>query len=253
MSLAGQIGLVTGAARGIGEGVARRLGADGATVVCLDVNDASQVAKGITEEGGRAESALLDVASGPEWATVVEDVVTRHGRIDFLVNVAGIPVMDPEVTDTVETLTDEWWSRVIDVNLKGSWLGMRAVMPHLRAAGGGRIVNTSSLAAARAIPGLAAYSASKGGIESLTRQAAAEYADEGILINAVAPGTIATPLLLEQTEEVQRANAAGHLIQRLGETGEVGSLVSYLLGGGSFITGAVIPVDGGWSVRARYS
>jgi NAD(P)-dependent dehydrogenase (short-subunit alcohol dehydrogenase family) len=253
MSLSGHIGLVTGAARGIGEGVARCLAGQGATVVCLDVNDAGQVAKTIVEQGGRAEAALLDVASGSEWAAVVDDVAARHGRIDFLVNVAGIPVMDPDVTDSVETLTDEWWSRVIDVNLKGTWLGMRAVMPHLRAAGGGRIVNTSSLAAARAIPGLAAYSASKGGIESLTRQAAAEYAADKILINAVAPGTIATPLLLEQTEEIQRANAAGHLIQRLGDTAEVGSLVAYLLDGGSFITGAVIPVDGGWSVRARYS
>jgi NAD(P)-dependent dehydrogenase (short-subunit alcohol dehydrogenase family) len=250
MRLDGQVGLVTGAASGIGEAVATRLGAEGATVVCLDINDAGQVAKLIEEQGGKAEAAVLDVSSARGWAEVVQDVATRHGQINFLVNVAGIPVMDPAVADTVVTLTEDWWDRVIGVNLKGSWLGMRAVIPHLRAAGGGRIVNTSSLSGSRGVPGLAAYSTSKGGIDALTRQSAAEYATDGILINAISPGTIRTPLLAAQTEEFQRANAANHLIKRLGETSEVAAMAAFLLTEGSFVTGAVLSVDGGWGAKA---
>ena len=162
----------------------------------------------------------------------------------------SIPVMDPEVADTVEALTEDCWDKVIGTNLKGSWLGMRAVIPHLRAAGGGRIVNTSSLSSTRGVPGLAAYSTSKGGIDALTRQAAAEYAADGILINAISPGTIRTPLLAAQTEEFQRANAANHLIKRLGETSEVAAMAAFLLTEGSFVTGAVLSVDGGWGAKA---
>jgi NAD(P)-dependent dehydrogenase (short-subunit alcohol dehydrogenase family) len=247
--LAGQVGLVTGAASGIGEGVALRLGAEGATVVCLDVNDAGHVVQAISDRGGKAEAARLDVSDAAGWRQVADEVATRLGRIDFLVNVAGIPVMDPEVADTVATLTEDWWDRVIGVNLKGTWLGMRAVIPHFRAAGGGRIVNTSSLSGSKGVPGLAAYSASKGGIDALTRQAAAEYAPENILITAVSPGTIRTPLLAAQSEEFQRANAAKHLVPRLGEPAEIASMVAYLLSEGSFVTGAVMAVDGGWSAK----
>jgi NAD(P)-dependent dehydrogenase (short-subunit alcohol dehydrogenase family) len=247
MRLAGQVGLVTGAASGIGQAVAERLGAEGAAVVCLDVNDPGPVVKTID---GTAEGHVLDVTDAQGWADIVDDVMDRHGKIDFLVNVAGIPVTDPEVADTVATLTEDWWDRVIGVNLKGSWLGMRAVIPHMRAAGGGRIVNTSSLSSTRAVPGLAVYSASKGGIDALTRQAAAEYADAGILINAISPGTILTPLFAAQTEEFQAAGAANHLIKRLGATSEVASMVAYLLAEGSFVTGAVLPVDGGWAAKA---
>ena len=97
----GQVGLVTGAASGIGEAVALRLGAEGATVVCLDVNNASHTVKTITEDGGTAESAIMDVTDAARWAQITDDVAARHGRIDFLVNVAGIAVMDPNVADTV--------------------------------------------------------------------------------------------------------------------------------------------------------
>jgi NAD(P)-dependent dehydrogenase (short-subunit alcohol dehydrogenase family) len=246
----GQVGLVTGAASGIGEAVALRLGAEGATVVCLDVNDASQTVKTITEDGGSAESAIMDVTDAARWAQITDDVAARHGRIDFLVNVAGIAVMDPDVADTVVTLTEEWFDRVIAVNLKGSWLGMRAVIPHLQAAGGGRIVNTSSLAATMGVPAMTAYSASKGGIDALTRQAAADYGPHNILVNAVSPGVTKTPLLAAQSEEFKRANAAKHMIDRLGEPSEIASMVAYLLSEGGFATGAVMAVDGGWSAKA---
>lgn len=246
----GQVGLVTGAASGIGEAVALRLGAEGATVVCLDVNNASRTVKTITEDGGTAESAIMDVTDAARWAQITDDVAARHGRIDFLVNVAGIAVMDPNVSDTVLTLTEEWFDRVIAVNLKGSWLGMRAVIPHLRAAGGGRIVNTSSLSSTMGVPTMAAYSASKGGIDALTRQAAAEYGPHNILVNAVSPGVTRTPLLAAQSEEFQRANAAKHMIDRLGEPAEIASMVAYLLSEGGFATAAVMAVDGGWSAKA---
>ena len=248
--MVGQVGLVTGAASGIGEAVALRLGAEGATVVCLDVNDASLTAKTITEDGGSAESAIMDVTDAPRWAQITDDVAARHGRIDFLVNVAGIAVMDPNVADTVVTLTEEWFDRVIAVNLKGSWLGMRAVIPHLQAGGGGRIVNISSLAATMGVPAMTAYSASKGGIEALTRQAAADYGPHNILINAVSPGVTKTPLLAAQSEEFKQANAAKHMIDRLGEPAEIASMVAYLLTEGSFATAAVMAIDGGWSAKA---
>jgi NAD(P)-dependent dehydrogenase (short-subunit alcohol dehydrogenase family) len=246
----GQVGLVTGAASGIGEAVALRLGAEGATVVCLDVSDASHTVKTITEDGGSAESAIMDVTDAARWAQITDDVAARHGRIDFLVNVAGIAVMDPDVADTVVTLTEEWFDRVIAVNLKGSWLGMRAVIPHLQAAGGGRIVNTSSLAATMGVPAMTAYSASKGGIDALTRQAAADYGPHNVLVNAVSPGVTKTPLLAAQSEEFKRANAAKHMIDRLGEPSEIASMVAYLLSEGGFATGAVMAVDGGWSAKA---
>jgi NAD(P)-dependent dehydrogenase (short-subunit alcohol dehydrogenase family) len=248
--MAGQVGLVTGAASGIGEAVALRLGAEGATVVCLDVNNASLTAKTITEDGGSAESAIMDVTDAPRWAQISDDVAARHGRIDFLVNVAGIAVMDPNVEDTVVTLTEEWFDRVIAVNLKGSWLGMRAVIPHLQAGGGGRIVNISSLAATMGVPAMTAYSASKGGIEALTRQAAADYGPHNILINAISPGVTKTPLLAAQSEEFKQANAAKHMIDRLGEPAEIASMVAYLLTEGSFATAAVMAIDGGWSAKA---
>jgi NAD(P)-dependent dehydrogenase (short-subunit alcohol dehydrogenase family) len=248
--LADQVGLVTGAASGIGRAVAERLGAEGATVVCLDVNDAELVAKGITQQGGSAEALVLDVSSARGWSEVVGDVIARLGAINFLVNVVGIPVAAPDFADTVTTLSEDWWDRLIAINLKGSWLGMRAVIPHMQTAGGGRIVNTSSVAGSRGIPGLAVYSTTKGGLEALTRQAASEYGADGILINAVSPGTIRKPLSATRTEEFENANVARHILERLGDPSEVASMIAYLLAEGTFITGAVIPIDGGWGARA---
>jgi len=250
--LAGQVGLVTGAARGIGEAVAVRLAAESATVVCLDRNDANPVVKEINDNnGGKAEAHRLDVTDADGWSSVVDDVVNRLGRIDFLVNVAGIPVTDPQVSDTVVELTEHWWDQIIGVNLKGTWLGMRAVIPHFQTRGGGRIVNTSSVASMKGIPALAAYSTSKGGVNALTRQAAAEYASQNILVNAVSPGTTRTPQLAAQPQDFLRANAPEQkqMTRRLGEPAEIASMVAYLLSEGSFVTGSIMAVDGGWAAK----
>jgi len=236
--------LITGGGSGIGQATALRILDEGGRVVAADISESGlkdTIAKA-EPHGDRLTTVVMDVGAEQSVRDGVAHAVQALGGLDTLVNVAGIAVMDPNVADTVVTLTEEWFDRVIAVNLKGSWLGMRAVIPHLQAGGGGRIVNISSLAATMGVPAMTAYSASKGGIEALTRQAAADYGPHNILINAVSPGVTKTPLLAAQSEEFKQANAAKHMIDRLGEPAEIASMVAYLLTEGSFATAAVIDV-----------
>ena len=129
---------------------------------------------------------------------------------------------------------------------------MRAVIPGMIERGGGRIVNISSLAALRGLPNLASYSAAKGGVAALTRQAAFEYASRNVLINAIAPGTIDTPILADITPEMKQANADAHIVRRLGRPEEIASMVAYFFREGAFLTGLTYPVDGGWSVKGNF-
>ena len=149
-------------------------------------------------------------------------------------------------------LTEEAWDNVVGTDLKGVWLGMRAVIPTMIANGGGRIVNISSMAALRGLPNLASYSAAKGGVIGLTRQAAFEYGPQNILINAIAPGTIDTPILADITDEMRQANANAHIVRRLGLPSEIASMVAYLMREGDFLTGEIYPVDGGWSAKGNF-
>ena len=253
MDLSGKTALVTGAASGIGQNIACRLAADGAAVVCGDVNDAGPTAEKIVADGGAASAAILDVRSADAWAAAVDQAVTEHGGLDILVNVAGFWIQDVEKPDTVEVLSEDNWHKIIDTNLKGTWLGMRAVLTPMRAAGGGRIVNISSLAGLRGLPGLAAYSASKGGIQALTRSAAAEFAAEGIYVTAIAPGAIQTPAMDAWSDDsIREQMMRPHLIPRMGRPEDVSGMVAYLVGEGSFMTGATIPVDGGWTTRGLF-
>ncbi|NKQ56094.1 SDR family oxidoreductase [Amycolatopsis sp. K13G38] len=250
MSLDGKCAFITGAASGIGQGVAVRTAARGAHVVCADIQDASVTVKMIQEAGGSAEPVLIDVSSAQDWTEAVSAVVGRTGRLDLLANVAGItPGASGSAGDTVLNLDEATWSRVLDINLKSVWLGMKAVIPHMREAGVGRIVNTSSISALRGMPGMAAYAASKGGIQALTQQAAAEYAADGILVNAIAPGMILTPVKLSNVDIFQEVAAEKHLVPRLGEATEVGDVVVFLFDEATFMTGQVLPVDGGWTAR----
>jgi len=244
------IAFVTGAAQGIGRATAERLAADGAHVVCADIQETEATVKGIAAAGGSAEPVWLDVRDAAAWTEAVAGVLDRHRRIDHLANVAGVVNMISE--DTVVGLTEQAWDDVIATDLKGPWLGMRAVIPSMIDNGGGRIVNISSLAALRGLPNLASYSAAKGGVAALTRQAAFEYADRNILVNAIAPGTIDTPILGDITPEMKQANAAAHLIKRLGRPEEIASMVAYFFREGSFLTGLTYPVDGGWSAKGNY-
>ena len=139
---------------------------------------------------------------------------------------------------------------MVGVDLKGVWLGMREVIPVMIDQGGGRICNVASMAALRGLPNLAAYSAAKGGVAALTRQAAIEYAEHNVLVNAVAPGTIDTPILAGVQPEHLADFAAAHAINRLGRPEEIAAMmVHFFSDDGDFLTGQLYPVCGGWSVK----
>ncbi|ALE73073.1 3-oxoacyl-[acyl-carrier protein] reductase [Pseudonocardia sp. Ae168_Ps1] len=249
-TLQDRVAIVTGAAQGIGRATALRLAAEGAVVACADIQDCAGTVALAEKEGGRAVAVELDVRRAADWEGAVAGLVAEHGRIDLLANVAGVVnLLSP---DTVVGLTEDAWDVVIDTDLKGVWLGMRAVIPAMVDAGGGRIVNIASMAALRGLPNLASYSAAKGGVVGLTQQAAFEYADQGVLVNAIAPGTIDTPILAGITDEMRAANADAHLVRRLGRPDEIAAMVAYLFREGSFQTGITFPVDGGWAAKGNF-
>jgi NAD(P)-dependent dehydrogenase (short-subunit alcohol dehydrogenase family) len=249
-TLSGKTAIITGAASGIGQGVALRVASEGANVACFDLNTSSDTVEQIGAAGGTAAGWQIDVGLAPSWSQAVEEVVARWGEVELLANVAGITPGSARGTgDSVLNLTEDIWDKVIRTNLKSVWLGMKNVIPHMQRAGGGRIVNTSSLAALRGAPGVAAYASSKGGIVALTQQAAAEYAKDNILINAVAPGMILTPVKVSNEAMFQEKAAEFQLIGRLGKPSEVASMYTYLFGEGTFMTGQTIAVDGGWTTR----
>ena len=249
MRLAGKIALVTGAAQGIGKAAALRFAKEGATVMCADIQSSVEVtAKEIEAAGGTASFQIMDTTKAALWDETVQATISAHGRVDLLANIAGVVALDGP--DTIVGLTEERWDHVVGVDLKGVWLGMRAVIPVMIANGGGRICNVASMAALRGLPNLAAYSAAKGGVAALTRRAAIEYANDNILVNTVAPGTIDTPILAGVQPEDLVAFAASHAVNRLGRPEEVAAMmVHFFSDDGDFLTGQLFPVCGGWSIK----
>lgn len=249
MRLSGKVALVTGAAQGIGKAAALRFAREGAQVVCADIQEcASSTAAQITADGGDAIAVQMDTTKAADWERTVEATVQRYGHVDLLANIAGVVALDGP--DTIVGLTEERWDHVVGVDLKGVWLGMRAAIPTMIEQGGGRICNVASMAALRGLPNLAAYSAAKGGVAALTRQAAIEYASSNILVNCVAPGTIDTPILAGVQPEDLKAFAASHAVNRLGQPGEVAAMmVHFFSDDGDFLTGQLYPVCGGWSIK----
>lgn len=237
---AGKVVLVTGGARGMGEAHCRAFVEEGARVVLTDVLEKEGTSLA-AELGKDALFLQHNVSSEEDWARVISATESRFGPVSILVNNAGIGA-GSRLEDT--KLAD--WQRVIDVNLTGVFLGMRAAIPGMKGAGGGAIVNISSIAGLMGAPYLPAYVASKFGVRGLTKSAALELGDFGIRVNSVHPGYIRTPILGPTKEEgtVQRDLA----IKRFGRPEEVTRLVLFLASDeSSYTTGSEFVIDGGWT------
>jgi NAD(P)-dependent dehydrogenase (short-subunit alcohol dehydrogenase family) len=236
--LRGKVALVTGGARGIGLAVAELFAAEGATTIAGDITPPD--APGFR---GKVEHARLDVSSPEDWARVVDGIVARHGGIDILVNNAGI-VLSYEPVHATDV---ESWSKVIAVNQTGTFLGMRAVLPAMRKAGRGSIVNISSIWGNVGAAGAAAYHAAKGAVRNMTKNAAITYAGENVRVNSIHPGIIDTPLIRAQDQAITDAVVGITPMKRLGRPAEVAYGILFLASDeASFVTGAELAIDGGY-------
>jgi NAD(P)-dependent dehydrogenase (short-subunit alcohol dehydrogenase family) len=245
-SMAGRAGLVTGAAGGIGRACAVRFAAEGASVVVSDLESAraggEQTVAMVREAGGTAEFFPCDVADAAAAEALVAHVVERYGQLDFAHNNAGIGGSNGRLAD----ISDEDFDRIIAVNLRGTFLGMKHQIRAMLGNGGGAIVNTSSNAGLRGVRLLSPCTASKHGIVGLTRNAAMEYADDGIRVNAVCPGAIVTPLMMRGTPERALEIRRPQAMSRFGQPEEVAAAVVWLCSpDASFVTGVAMPVDAG--------
>ncbi|HET6380729.1 MAG TPA: glucose 1-dehydrogenase [candidate division Zixibacteria bacterium] len=248
-NLEGRVALVTGAARGIGQAAARDLAAQGAAVLLTDVIDdeGKALADELCQAGQRAAYLHLDVTSEEQWAQAVEQAVALFGRLDILVNNAGIGTMAD-----VEQETLEGWNKLIAINQTGVWLGMRVAIPEMRKAGGGSIINVSSIfGAVGGFGGSVAYHASKGAVRLMTKNAALRYAAENIRVNSIHPAFIDTPLIADlKGTDIEQVILASTPLGRLGRPEEVGSVIAFLASdAASYMTGSEVYVDGGWTAR----
>ncbi len=236
---AGKVVFVTGAARGQGEAEARLFVAEGAKVVIADVLD-EQGQKLADELGPNALYLHLDVSQADQWEAAVSAAVARFGRLDVLVNNAGILRWS-----RIEDMRAEDYMSVIQVNQLGCWLGMKAVLPALKAAGGGAIVNTSSVAGLMGIGGSSAYTATKFAVRGMTKCAALEFGRYNIRVNSVHPGGIDTPMVRTPDSDLNDAHKALP-IPRVGQVEEVARLVAFLASDeASYTTGSEFVIDGG--------
>ncbi|WP_109526617.1 MULTISPECIES: SDR family NAD(P)-dependent oxidoreductase [Nocardia] len=242
MLLKEKVAIVTGAGSGIGAATAKKLAAEGAKVVVADVADdgGRRVVDEIVETGGIATFQHADIANESEVDALVARAVDEYGTLDLAVNNAGFshPPM------RLHEVSTETWDALMSVNLRGTWLCMRAELRHLLEHGGGAIVNMASGAGLKAAATQGVYSASKHGIVGLTRTAAIEYVTDGIRINAVAPGVVATPGIMSLPADVQAAFAALMPSGRMAEPAEIADVVAWLLSDRStYVSGDTIEVD----------
>lgn len=258
--VSGKVAIVTGGASGIGEACAETLAREGAAVLVTDVDDA--LGKGVVERiakaGGKARYLHHDVRDEATWPAVIADAEKAFGRLDIMVANAGIGIMAP-----VEQMTLADWQRQQAINLDGVFLSVKHAIPALRRAGGGSIVLMSSIAGLRGAPGLAAYSATKGGVRLFAKSVALEYAADNIRCNSVHPGIIATPIWGKiptgaensrrnaPIDPVERSAAATPLV-RVGEAQDIANGVLFLCTeAANYMTGQELVIDGGITAGGR--
>ncbi|MFP5511053.1 MAG: glucose 1-dehydrogenase [Alphaproteobacteria bacterium] len=247
--LQGKTALISGAAKGMGAAEARLFAEEGAQVIVADVDDAgaSAVVKDIENAGGRAKAVHLDVSDAASWQTAIAEGNKAFGNINVLVNNAGILLMK-RVQDT----TEDDWDRIFSINAKGVFLGTKAVLENMKAAGGGSIVNISSIYGLVGAPSAAAYQATKGAVRLFTKSTAVDYAEFNIRVNSIHPGVIRTPM----TEDIlkdpngEKGLLGPTILPRAGLPEEVARAVLFLASDeASFMTGSEMVVDGGYTAQ----
>jgi 2,5-dichloro-2,5-cyclohexadiene-1,4-diol dehydrogenase 2 len=242
--LEGKVVLVSGAASGIGAGHARVFAAAGVKVAATDIQagQCQEVVSAIIADGGQAIAVELDVTSLAAWEAAVAHTLEAYGRLDFLINNAGIYLPGSVVEESPES-----WQRMIDINQTGVLYGMKAALPAMKAAGGGSIVNISSLYGIIGSAGSVSYHATKGAVRLMSKAAALEHVQDNIRVNSIHPGQIDTPILANLTPELDAAIKARIPMGRLGQPEEVAEVSLFLCSDmASYITGEEVRVDGGW-------
>jgi NAD(P)-dependent dehydrogenase (short-subunit alcohol dehydrogenase family) len=233
--LQGKVAIVTGSGRGIGRSIAETFAREGAIVIATGRAASEPFADGI-------EYVQLEVSEEKDWKRVVADVVAKHGKVDVLVNNAGMILYEK-----VHELTLDDWNLVVGVNQTGVWLGMREVIPHMLEAGSGSIVNISSIWGNAAVAGAHAYHATKGAVRNMSKSAAITYATENIRVNSVHPGFIWTPLTEAQDPDVNAYVVGQTPMGRAGQPQEIANGVLFLASDeASFVTGSELVIDGGY-------
>ncbi len=245
--LEGRVAVVIGAGSGIGKATATRFAEEGAKVVCADITGREkEVAEELRVGGLEAVSAYADTSKTADVQSLLQTTVRQHGRVDVLVNSAAYRLERANFVD----IPDEYFDNVIAVNLRGVFLAMKYSIPIMIENGRGSIINMASVTGLRGAPRAGAYAASKGGLIQLTRTAAREYASQNVRVNAICPGVIETPRILNAPiPEEERQRFVEHVpMGRMGWAEEVAAMAVFLASEeSSFVTGAVLPVDGGSS------
>jgi len=246
-----KVAVVTGAASGIGSATIRRFAAEGATIVAADIADASDSVRELTRMGVAARFVHADVTKASQIESLVNETVTSFGRLDVLVNNAGIE-LPKKITDTSEAE----WDRLLDVNLKGVFLCAKASIPVMQRQGGGVIINVASELGLVGGSEIAAYSASKGGVVQLTKALAIDHASDNIRVNCVCPGPVETPLLQaiidgsSNPDQERRSIIEKTLLKRVGQPDEIANVIAFLASSeSSYMTGSIVVVDGGCTAQ----
>ncbi len=245
--LKGKVTLISGGARGQGAVEGGLFTREGAQVVLADVleTEGRQTARAICAQGGEATFVKLDVTRPEDWQKAVDTAVSVYGKLDILINNAGILQMEG-----LEDISLEVWERVMAVNSTGVWLGMKAAIPAMRKAGGGSIVNISSISGLVGTGMQTAYQASKGAVRIMTKTAAVQYAPEGIRVNSVHPGPVDTPMVSGLDKELWQMFLNSVPLQRAGTAEDIALGVLYLASDeSSYVTGTELVIDGGFTAR----